>query len=85
MARFRGVVRGGRSGASRLGHATTGLTMLAQSYSGDICVSFWANADKDYVSLSVSPHSCSTGRRLIYSGPVSGLFAAARMTDGRCT
>ena len=38
MAHFRGTVKGGRGTASRLGHKTTGLSVTARSWSGEVRV-----------------------------------------------
>ena len=74
MARFRGTVNGGRGTASRLGHATHGLEVLAQSYSGDIRVQLYTQGDEDYVSISVQDHGGWKPCQIIYTGPISKLL-----------
>jgi hypothetical protein len=45
MARFYGTVRGGRGAASRLGHASCGLFVSAQSDSGKVFVDLYVDED----------------------------------------
>lgn len=80
MARFYGTIRGGRGEATRLGHATSGLYVTAQSYSGDVCVSLSAVGGIDYVSIFVRGHDgCNS--KCIYHGPIAKLLEqSARAT-----
>jgi hypothetical protein len=74
MARFRGTVCGGRGEASRLGHATSGLNVCAQSYSGDVTVRFHAHGDEDYVCIQVGQHGRGYPDVTLYDGPIATLL-----------
>jgi hypothetical protein len=81
MARFYGTVIGGRGMATRLGHSATGLTVTAQSYSGDVQVEFWADGDTDGVSIRAKKHGDYGQALCIYHGPIAQLLdASARGT-----
>jgi hypothetical protein len=66
MAHFRGTVKGARSEASRLGHKGTGITVVAQSWDGEIAVELWHDAAKgcDRFSVLLRPNGASGGVRL---------------------
>jgi hypothetical protein len=70
MADFYGIVTGDRGSASRLGHKTSGLKVLAKSYVGWVEVSMWHNhyTKEDMVEI-VAEVDDSTSR-VFYSGPV---------------
>lgn len=71
MARFRGTVRGGRTEASRLGHATTGLTVNAATWTHDVHVELWTDEeDLDMVRVTVRSLKGSD-HRILYVGPIS--------------
>lgn len=72
MARFYGTVQGGRGEATRLGHATSGLHVTAQSYSGDICVNLNDVDGEDWVWIAVKDHGPAPTKQ-IYCGPVRKL------------
>lgn len=74
MARFRGTVWGGRGTASRLGHATQGLTTCAASFSGAVEVRLYhdASTGTDMAQVSLATHMGRGTNRLLYEGPVSG-------------
>jgi hypothetical protein len=74
MARFRGTVQGGRGEASRLGHSTAGLVVLAQSYSGDVFVHLYDYQGQDQVRIRVGHHGESRVGKIIYDGPVESLL-----------
>lgn len=84
MARYRGTVVGGRGEASRLGHATTGLRVTAQSYSGDITITFnpllKSNGDlvdEDWCCITARPHRHSGSGYdgiTLYNGPIGALL-----------
>ena len=70
MARFLGVVHGGRGEATRLGHKTKGLSVLARSYSGDVHVRLYVNNDDvDCVSIRVENHYSNEPSVTLYHGP----------------
>jgi hypothetical protein len=73
MARFYGTVRGGRGEATRLGHATSGLRVSAQSYSGDISVELFAKGDEDWVVIRAGDHYGRGSGQCIYHGPIEPL------------
>lgn len=79
MARFRGELQGGRGSASRLGHASSGLQVLAQSYSGDVQVSLYADGETDHVAISAGPHGGT--KVTLWSGPVSALIDTEVRSD----
>jgi len=71
MARFMGTVEGGRGVASRLGHATTGLTVRAKSYSGTITVELGVDyMGRDTVRIGVREGSTNGAAYTLYSGLV---------------
>lgn len=72
MARFRGVVEGSRGEASRCGTPRSGLTTVAQSWTGDIRVSLFDNNGEDWARIYSTEHGGSTAKRVLYDGPVSG-------------
>ena len=45
MGHFRGLIRGGRGDASRLGTKNSGLTVEAASWAGAIKVDLWHHSD----------------------------------------
>lgn len=71
MARFRGTVQGT---TSRLGERA--LVVLAQSYQGDVRVSFYSkDEDKvDYVRIVVFPHGDDTNNVVLYNGPIADIL-----------
>lgn len=80
MARFRGTVQGGRGEASRLGHANSGLSVFAQSYSGDVALRLYVSKDVDCVDILIGEHN-KAGYFLLYGGPISKLInQSARKT-----
>lgn len=76
MARYYGSVQGGRGRATRLGHATSGLHVTAQSYQGDVMVDLFANGDEDWVRILVQEHQSGASRRQLYHGPIRTLLDA---------
>lgn len=76
MARFYGTVQGGRGQASRLGHASTGLRVSAQSHSGDIDVQFYVRLEDetDMVRIKVKEHGGGYLGKVLYNGPVADLL-----------
>lgn len=78
MAKFFGTVQGGRGQATRLGHASTGLRVTAQSWDGSIVVQMYSSSkapDDAYVRIGLGAGSTGAGGITLYDGPVSGLFA----------
>ena len=76
MARFYGTVQGGRGMATRLGHATSGLHVTAQSFTGDVEVWLQDCNGEDHVTINVVPHAGSVGSgKTLYSGPFSALMS----------
>ena len=73
MARFYGTVEGGRGVATRLGHASSGLKVTAQSYTGDVHVRMFVKDDEDWVYIRVQDHN-GNNDRLMYRGPIAKLF-----------
>jgi hypothetical protein len=66
VAHFRGVVRGARSEASRLGHKGTGVTVVAQSWEGEIAVELWHDEAKgcDRFAVLLRPNGANGGVKL---------------------
>ncbi len=54
MARFRGTVQGGRTQASRLGHAKTGLVVECNGWNGGIHVEAKADGGDDCFEVTLS-------------------------------
>ncbi len=54
MARFRGTVQGGRTQASRLGHAKTGLEVNCNGWNGGVCIDAVADGDADCFQVSLT-------------------------------
>lgn len=76
MARFYGTIQGARGPTSRLGNARSGLSVTAQSYSGDIVVDFTApdpESSTDWVCIFACNHYNNTGV-LLYNGPIRDLL-----------
>lgn len=75
MARFYGTVKGGRGEAARLGHATTGLHVTAQSCSGDIRVDLFDENGEDCVWIVACEHGGGLRKwKEIYRGPIKQLL-----------
>lgn len=74
MARFYGTVHGGRGVASRLGHATSGLDVTAQSNSGDVTIRLYDQNGEDYVCIGARGHMNRHGEFVLYDGPVADLL-----------
>lgn len=71
MARYRGTVKGGRGEGSRLGHATSGLRLHANSWNGSVEVQLFVNRDNDEDWASVRL-TTGDGRGVpLYHGPLS--------------
>lgn len=80
MARFRGTVQGGRGEATRLGHTTSGIRVVAQNYSGDVKVTMFDSSGVDYVAILTGSHGNGSDK-VIYRGPVADLIKqSARKT-----
>lgn len=81
MARFFGRVQGRRGPATRLGHATSGLDVVAMSYQGDVEVRMFAVGEADHVGIYVREHGYRGHGKCIYTGPVGDLLEqSARKT-----
>jgi hypothetical protein len=73
MAHFYGKVLGGRGEASRLGHKSSGLQVLAASWQGAVFVSLYVNDDGvDCARVCLTTHQGAGTHRELYDGPVSG-------------
>lgn len=74
MAHFRAVVRGGRSAASRLGHKSTGIETLLQTWGYDVRVSAWYNEakDEDHAVVELVHHSTGEKLQLAYLNLTAG-------------
>lgn len=72
MARFYGVLNGGRGDVSRLGHKSTGLTTYAASWAGAVRVSLYVNAlGTDCARVELVEHRGEGTRAVLYDGPVN--------------
>lgn len=80
MARYYGTIQGARGPTSRLGHASSGLRVTAQSFQGDVVVEFSTDGSglhegDDVVNIYVRPHSGSSGNTVgLYYGPIKKLL-----------
>ncbi len=81
MARYYGTIQGARGPTSRLGSKKSGLHVSAQSFNGDILVSFYqGDDDTDMVHISARQHG--GGRAVdMYCGRVDNLLAADGLTN----
>lgn len=84
MARFRGVVQGGRGEATRLGHS--GLTVRAESWQGAVRVTMQAAGEHNRVTITAESHGAGDGHPMgqIFDGPISdlhGMIALWRQRD----
>jgi hypothetical protein len=73
MARFYGTIQGARGPAYRLGHASSGLRVTAQSWQGDIVVELHADNDADRVYIEARSHRGSE-HIVLYHGPITELL-----------
>lgn len=71
MSHFYGRVRGGRSSATRCGHKSTGLRVVAQSLQGDVNVELWHADGVDMAHVCFTSHGYSGRDVTLYSGPIS--------------
>jgi hypothetical protein len=72
MARFYGTVQGGRGRATRLGHATTGLTVTAESWQGRLHVHLSTEGEEDHIELLIKGDGMPY--RTLYRGPIAALL-----------
>ncbi len=74
MAHFRGIVAGARGTASRLGHASSGMQVEAQSWEGKVVTYLQHDAatGQDMATVTLEPHHGAGTSRVLYHGPVSG-------------
>ena len=80
MDRFYGTVQGGRGEATRLGHATSGLDVSAQSYSGDIVARLFDQDGEDWCWIRIQKHG-GADYQILYRGPIKDLLdQSARAT-----
>jgi len=87
MARFYGTIQGARGPASRLGNGSSGLTVTAQSFNGDICVHFGTSSrdpNRDHVNVYARTHAGSFShwqQVSIFSGFVDDLLGVNARTN----
>ena len=74
MARFFGTVQGGRGKATRLGHASTGLYVSAQSHDGSIIVVLGDDDGETYVTIATARGSSRNYDEVLYRGPIAALL-----------
>jgi hypothetical protein len=74
MARFYGTIQGARGPTSRLGSPRSGLSVTAQSYSGDIQVHFRDEDGEDSVSVYAKSHDGGGSGLCLYSGSMKDLL-----------
>jgi hypothetical protein len=74
MAHFRGIIKGSRGEASRLGTKHTGIRVEAQSWQGKVVVQLRHNATtgQDIAEVFLQPHEGGGIGRALYTGPVGG-------------
>ena len=77
MAHFRGYVEGGRGEASRLGTKSSGITVVAQSWEGQIRVTLHEQDGEDWATVTVGPNPGMYGdtlpKRMLAHGPIASL------------
>ena len=70
MAKFRGLVQGARGQATRLGHASSGMTVEAQSWEGKVVTSLREECGKIWANVALREHMGHGARVILYDGPV---------------
>jgi hypothetical protein len=75
MAHFYGTVKGGRGGASRLGHASTGLVTRAASHQGAVKTTLACIDGVDWATVELVPHNGAGVSRVLYHGTVNGCIS----------
>lgn len=71
MAHFRGTVKGGRGMASRLGHKTTGLSVTARSWSGEVRVNLYFDKKSGEDHARIDVYGRNGGHvKTLYHGPI---------------
>jgi len=63
MAHYRGYIEGSRGSTSRLGTKSSGLTVVAQSWAGEVRVDLYEKDGVDCARISVGPNYA------VYGGP----------------
>jgi len=74
MAQYYGTLQGSGGSTTRQGTKSSGLEVTAQSYQGDIEVSFTHSNGVDVVQILVCEHDTGTGQ-ILYYGPVKDLLS----------
>jgi hypothetical protein len=74
VSHFFGTVVGGRGEATRCGHASTGLRVSAQSYTGSIQIHLTCRDGVDWYHITVCRGSSRQGERDVLSGKLSDLI-----------
>jgi hypothetical protein len=72
VAHFRGIIRGQRGEASRLGSKASGLDVQAASWQGKVTVHLWEKNGVDMALVELDQHHGKGTTRTLYNGPVSG-------------
>lgn len=74
MAQFRGMLKGQRGQASRLGSKRSGLEVAACSWQGSVLVTLEHDeaTGKDVATVALQPHHGSGIAKVLYCGPVGG-------------
>jgi hypothetical protein len=74
MAQFRGVIRGQRGEASRLGHKRSGLAVEACSWQGKVTVDLYHDeaTGLDMARVYLDRHAGHGTFQELYAGPVGG-------------
>lgn len=75
MARFRGLVRGHRGEAHRLGGTQSGLTAEADGWKGGVRVTLFDHSGADWARVTLTGGSTGSGELLIYEGPIDAARA----------
>lgn len=70
MARFFGLVQGGRGKATRLGHTSSGMDTIAASHSGAVRVRLYDQNGVDMAEVRFTPWGNKGMDRVLYVGPV---------------
>ena len=83
MAQFRGTLKGARGEASRLGAKSSGLDMVAASWSGAVSVRLYDRSGVDWARVSLARHHGEGSERLLYDGPVSGRHAGDEIASAK--
>ena len=84
MAHFYGTLKGSRGLASRLGHASSGLNVVAASWQGAVSVALREVDGVDFAYVTLQPWQGNGIFKVLFDGPVSGKRKPAKAKVTPC-